>query len=157
MEAQNIELHRVAVTAIIHKDGKFLILKRSLEKRAFPGLWTVPGGGLETSDYINTPPFPEKNMWYHALSNTLRREVFEETGLEMGEISYLEDIIFIRPDNIPVLTLSFYAPFKSGQVRLNNENVEYKWVSVEKLQDYQFIAGIPSEIKKVSELIKQDK
>ncbi len=48
MEVQNIELHRVVVAAIIYKDGKFLITKRSPEKRVWPNRWTVPGGGLET-------------------------------------------------------------------------------------------------------------
>jgi len=43
---QNIELHRVVATAIIHKDGKFLIVQRNPNKRVFPGRWTVPGGGL---------------------------------------------------------------------------------------------------------------
>lgn len=60
------ELHRIASTCIIYKDGsafaeglgetkKYLLLQRSLEKKAFPGKWTVPGGGLSTDDYINLP------------------------------------------------------------------------------------------------------
>jgi len=49
MEMENIELHRVVSTAIIHKNGRFLITRRSLNKKAFPGKWTVPGGGLETT------------------------------------------------------------------------------------------------------------
>ena len=36
------ELHRIVTTAIIYtKDRKFLITKRSLKKKAFPGKWTV--------------------------------------------------------------------------------------------------------------------
>jgi len=49
------ELHRIASTCIIHKNGKYLLLQRSFEKKAFPGKWTVPGGGLTTDDYMNTP------------------------------------------------------------------------------------------------------
>ena len=55
MEIQNVELHRVVSTAIIHKDGKYLIVQRNPNKKVFPGRWTVPGGGLEVTDYINTP------------------------------------------------------------------------------------------------------
>ena len=40
MEIKDRELHRIALTAIIHKDGKYLILKRSPDKKAFPGKWT---------------------------------------------------------------------------------------------------------------------
>ena len=55
MEVQNVELHRVVATAIIYRDGKYLIVKRSPNKKVFPGRWTVPGGGLEVTDYIDTP------------------------------------------------------------------------------------------------------
>lgn len=37
MEIQNKELHRISLTAIIHKDGKFLILQRNFNKKTFPG------------------------------------------------------------------------------------------------------------------------
>ena len=56
MEIKNKELHRISSTAIIVKDGKYLITQRSLNKKAFPGKWAVPGGGLETDDYTSEPP-----------------------------------------------------------------------------------------------------
>lgn len=52
MEKQNQHLHEVAITAIIVKEGKYLITRRSQEKKRFPGMWTVPGGKMETSDYL---------------------------------------------------------------------------------------------------------
>ena len=70
-------LHEVVITAIIVKDGKYLITRRSLEKKRFPGKWTVPGGRLETSDYTSLPRETE-NYWYNVLENTLKREVREE-------------------------------------------------------------------------------
>ena len=45
---ENKYLHEVAITAIIVKDGKYLITRRSPNKKRFPGMWTVPGGKLET-------------------------------------------------------------------------------------------------------------
>jgi 8-oxo-dGTP pyrophosphatase MutT (NUDIX family) len=70
-------LHEVVITAIIIKDGKYLITRRSLEKKRFPSKWTVPGGRLETSDYTSLPRETE-NYWYNVLENTLKREVREE-------------------------------------------------------------------------------
>ena len=55
MEIKDRELHRITSTAIICKDDKYLIVRRSLDKKAFPGKWTVPGGGLEVDDYVNLP------------------------------------------------------------------------------------------------------
>ena len=53
MEIKDRELHRITSTAIIHKDGRYLILRRSLEKKAFPGKWTGAGGGFAKGHYHN--------------------------------------------------------------------------------------------------------
>jgi 8-oxo-dGTP diphosphatase len=153
MEIQNKELHRVTVTAIICKDGKYLIIQRSLNKKAFPGKWTVPGGGIEVMDYINLPK-TNKDSWYYALENALRREVIEETGLEIENIKYLCDVAFIRPDNIPVITLSYYCDWKYGEVKLNDENIDYKWITPGESESCDLIEGISEEIKMVDEILK---
>ena len=88
MEIENQELHRITSTAIIYKEGKYLLLRRSLDKKAFPGKWTVPGGGLETDDYTKSPP-TTKDQWYFAIDKSLRREIKEESGLEVGKLKYL--------------------------------------------------------------------
>ncbi|HEY4498234.1 MAG TPA: NUDIX domain-containing protein, partial [Candidatus Paceibacterota bacterium] len=92
--------------------------------------------------------------WYYALENTLRREVEEEVGVEMGKIDYLLDLCFIRPDDIPVITLSFYAPWKSGEVKLNSESVDYAWTTAEETKNYELIEGIGQEIEMVDKLLK---
>ena len=153
-EIKNRELHRIVSTAIVHKDGKFLIVRRSLDKKVFPGKWTVPGGGLEIDDYIDTLVSTKDNNWYYALETSLRREVKEEVGLEMGRVSYLLDLAFIRPDGIPVITLSFYAPWKAGEVKLNSENIEYAWISASESKNYDLIAGITEEIEMVDKILK---
>lgn len=154
MQIQNKELHRIVSTAIIHKDGRFLITRRSLDKKVWPGRWTVPGGALTVDDYINTPPTTKNNIWYFALENALRREIKEEVGLDIGKITYLLDLAFIRPDDIPVLTLSFYSPHQSGEVKLNHESIDYKWVSSEEAKNYDLIEGILEEIEMVDKILK---
>ncbi len=160
MEIQNKELHRVTSTAIIYKDGppsgeasKYLILKRSPSKKVFPGKWTVPGGGLETTDYIDIPK-TTADAWYFVLTDSLRREIREETGLTVGELHYLLDLAFIRPDGIPVLTLSYYGGWQSGEVQLNEENIECQWVNIEEAKSYDLIPGIWEEIEMVDKIIK---
>jgi len=154
MEIQTKELHRVVATAIIHKDGRYLIVKRSPNKKTFPGRWTVPGGGLEVSDYINTPK-TTADAWYFAIENSLKREIKEEVGLEVGKINYLLSLTFIRPDNTPVVTLSYYCDWKSGEVKLNEENVDYNWVSVEEAKNYDLIEGILEEIEMVDQIFRK--
>lgn len=78
------------------------------------GKMDLPGGGLEIDDYINTPA-NKSGVWYFALEKSLRREIQEEVGLEVGKISYLLDMAFIRPDNVPVVTLSLLRAMESGR------------------------------------------
>ncbi len=155
MDIKDKELHRIAITAIIYKeDGTFLITKRSPDKKAFPNKWTVPGGGLSVDDYINTPPTHDNNQWYRSLEKTLRREIKEEVNLEIGTPDYLLDITLIRPDNIPVLVLSFIAPYVSGEVILDKDSVEFAWVSYEEARSYDLISGIIEEIELADKRLK---
>lgn len=146
MDIKDRELHRVASTAIIHKDGKYLLIQRSLSKKAFPGKWTVPGGGLEVDDYINLPPSAD-GQWYRAVEISLRREIKEETGLEVDALNYLVDIAFIRPDGIPVVILSYWTNYKSGEVKLDEDSINYAWVTPEEAKNYDLIEGILEEIE----------
>lgn len=151
---QNREFHRIVVTAIIVKDAKYLIVQRNHNKKFWPGKWTVPGGGMEIDDYINTPKTTE-DAWYFAVEKTLRREIREEVGLEEVErVNYLLDLAFIRPDGIPVITLSFYCSWKSGEVKLDDENIDYKWVTFDEAKNYDLIPGILGEIEMVDKIMK---
>lgn len=158
MEIKDKELHRIAITAIIYNnDGKYLITRRSLSKKAFPGKWTVPGGGLETDDYTNTPPTHKGDQWYNAVENALRREVKEEVNLEIGKPQYLLDLTFIRPDGIPVLVLSYYCLLVSGEVKLDEDSIDFKWVTVKEAENYDLIDGILEEIRMVEGILKNEK
>ncbi len=160
MEIKDKELHRITSTAIICKDGppaseagRYLILRRGLQKKAFPGKWTVPGGGLETDDYVNLPP-SEAGQWYHAVEVSLRREIREEAGLEVDALNYLLDIAFIRPDGVPVVILSYWTNYKSGEVKLDEDSIDYAWVTLEEAKNYDLIDGILGEIEMVDNVLK---
>jgi len=154
MEIQNKELHRVTSTAIIYQDNKFLITKRSPQKKAFPNKWTVPGGGLETDDYVNSPQKTSAGQWYFAIENSLRREIKEEVNLEVGKLKYLLDLTFVRPDGVPCIVLSYYGAYKSGEIKLDEDSVEYAWVTYEEAKDYDLIDGILEEIEMVDRILK---
>lgn len=153
---ENKELHRVSSTAIIYNgEGKYLITRRSLAKKAFPGKWTVPGGGLSTDDYANEPPTTAAGQWYFAVENSLRREIKEEVNLEVGKLEYLLDLTFIIPGGMPVIVLSFYAPYESGEVKLDDpDTIGYAWVSLDEAKGYDLIDGIWEEIEMVDKILK---
>ncbi len=150
------ELHRIAITCIIYNDeGKYLVTRRSLEKKAFPGMWTVPGGGLNTDDYTSRPKTPGTEQWYGAVEVALLREVAEEVNVTIEKPTYLLDLTFIRPDNVPVLVLSYYAHYVSGEVKMDADTIDYKWVTSEEAKSLDLIPGIHDELVQIDGLLKK--
>ncbi len=147
-------LHFVVTTAIVVRDGKFLIAKRSESEKAFPGKWTVPGGKLVLTEYQDLPRTSDTHpQWYNVVEWALRKEVREEVGLEIGTPKYLCDLVFVRPDGYPVVTLSYWAEYESGEVQLCKDLTEYAWVTAEEAKGYDMIEGIAEEIADVAKLI----
>lgn len=109
---------------------------------------------MEIDDYVNIKATTKNNIWYFALENSLRREIKEEVGVEIGKVNYLLDLAFIRPDNVPVMTLSFYSPLKKGKVKLDSESIDYAWVSAKESKKYDLIEGIHEEIEMVDRILK---
>lgn len=143
---QNQHLHEVAITAIVVKDNKYLITKRSPNKKRFPGMWTVPGGKMETSDYLRLPKDTE-HYWYNVLERTLRREVKEEVGIDIENIEYVTSLATVHSDGGPSLVISCMADYASGDIKLNpEESSAYAWVNLEEAKKYQLIDGIYDEL-----------
>ena len=147
------KLHYVVATGIIIKDGKYLITKRAPTEKAFPNKWTVPGGKLEVDDYINKPKDTSAH-WYNILENLLRREIMEETGLEIKNLKYLTSLTFIRPDGIPTLIISLYSDYASGEIKLCPDLTEYAWVNLAQAKTYELIEGIYEELEMLDKVLK---
>lgn len=63
---------RLIVTMLIEKNGKILLGRKPTNKGPYPNTWHLPGGGVDL----------EKET----LEEAVRREVKEETGLEVAKI-----------------------------------------------------------------------
>ncbi|MBI4836651.1 MAG: NUDIX domain-containing protein [Candidatus Abawacabacteria bacterium] len=143
----NNYLHEVAITAIIiNEEGKYLITKRAMSKKRFPGMWTVPGGKLEAKDYLELPKDTEF-YWYNVLERVLKREVQEEVGLEIKDVEYLTSLATVHADGSPSIVISCTAQYVGGTVKLQPEETdEYAWVSTEEAKKYPLIDGIYEEL-----------
>lgn len=158
MEKLDPRLHFVVVTGIVVKDDKFLIMKRSEREIAFPSMWTVPGGKLVHHEYAKLPKTSEKSpQWYNVVEWVLRKEVLEEAGVEIEKPEYLCDLVFVRPDGFPVVTLSYWAHYKSGEARPGKDLTDFAWVTLEEAKKYDLIDGIWDELKDVEEILKSRK
>lgn len=151
------KLHEVVITAIIVKDGKYLITRRSSNKKRFPKMWTVPGGKLEISDYIDLPKETEF-YWYNVLEKVLKREVKEEVNIEIKNIDYVTSLATIHSDGNPSLVISCLAEYAGGEIKLQEEEADkYAWVSLKEAKEYALIDGIYDEIVMAENQLKGNK
>ena len=153
MKYDKNQVHYVTATVILVRDGKYLIAKRADWEKAFPGKWTVPGGKLEVLDYA----LREKDtsvQWYNVLEDLSKKEVMEEVGLNFKNLNYVTSLVYIRPDKIPSLIISFYAEPVEDVVRLCSALTEYKWVSLEEAKNYELIDGIYKELEILDKKLK---
>ncbi|MFH1188767.1 MAG: NUDIX domain-containing protein [bacterium] len=143
---QNQYLHEVAITGIIVYDEKYLITRRSPNKKRFPGMWTVPGGKLETKDYIALPKDAEY-YWYNVLERVLRREIKEEVGIDIDNIDYVTSLATVHVDGAPSLVISCMADYVGGNIILQEDELDsYAWVDLEESKKYPLLDGIYDEL-----------
>ena len=157
VKANDNRLHEVVITAIVVKEGKFLITRRSSNKKRFPGKWTVPGGKLEISDYIDLPKETEF-YWYNVLEKVLKREVKEEVGIEIKNIEYVTSLATIHADGNPSLVISCLADYASGQVRLQKDEADQSaWVDLKEAKKYDLLDGIYEELVMAEKQLRGEK
>lgn len=138
----------VTLTAfMVNDEGRFLILKRSPDKKRFPGMWTIPGGKLETTDFTSRPK-DTQHYWYNITEEVLKREILEETGLEVdtGSMEYVTSLATVFDDSNSFVQ-SFLLSYQGGEIKLQqDECVEYAWVDREEAESYDLIDGIYDEM-----------
>ena len=109
------ERPRLTVGAFIfNSNGKLLLLK----SQKWGGRYLMPCGHVE---------FMEK------LEDALRREVREETRLEIEDIKFLKYLEFLNPSqfhkkDLHFVGLQFVCKAKEGEVKINREAEEFIWV-----------------------------
>lgn len=161
--AKQDKLFYFVANVIIYRnsDKRCLILKRDMREKVHPGKYAVPGGKLEWKDLdINNPTRENGDVldFENALEELLKREAFEECGLEIyDDLYYINSVAFIRPDETPVILTKFVASYKSGEVVLERGGfTDFAWVNEEEVKDYDCIKGIKEEIKKAIEIMSSN-
>jgi len=161
-EAKKDKLFYFVANVVVYRpsDNRCLILKRSARERVHPSKWAIPGGKLEWQDMDLSHPTRlngEVLDFEDAVEKLLERELFEEAGIKIdGPIHFINDVAFVRPDEVPVVLIKFAAKYKSGEVKLEPGAFDdYAWVNSDEVKSYDFIDGIDEEVRMTSLLFSK--
>ena len=104
------------VSSAVMVDGRVLMLRRPDACRSFPGMWSLVAGRIEPGE---------------APEQAARREILEETGLEVGEPDATTGPVHVREGNVLWRVHPFLFRLDSAEPVLNDENVAFQWVAPE--------------------------
>jgi 8-oxo-dGTP diphosphatase len=130
---------QLAVSAAIFRDGKILLVRRT----RFParGLYSLPGGRVEFGE---------------TLQAALHREVDEETSLriEIVGLAGWREVVPGTTGGGHYLIMSFAARWASGEVVLNDELDDFRWLSPGSLGDLELTPGLQEMIQRAQDLLR---
>ncbi len=136
MSVQNQRNIAVTLECFVKKDGKYLMLHRSPNKRILPGVWMAPGGHREFNE---------------GLFECARREVKEETGLDIKNLRIMATGNGYLTDLDQEFFFHFVeAEYAGGEVFIDPEDGELVWLTPEEICE---LDNVLAEIKEVAPLI----
>jgi len=122
----------LTVKGIINRNGKILVLKRSMADDHLPGVWETPGGGMDE----------EENP-----QEALKREIKEEAGL-MVVIGKPFNVFTFRKDTGEFkVGVTFLCEYVSGDIVLSDEHSEYRFIEP---QEFANLPSIPSLYEEIA-------
>jgi 8-oxo-dGTP diphosphatase len=117
------------VGALIFEEGKILLVERG--KEPLKGYWSIPGGIVETGE---------------KLEEGIRREVAEETGLDVEPYSMFEIFERIMPDaegkpEYHYVLIDYLCRRLSGEPVAASDVSRVEWVAEQNLQQFRLTEG----------------
>jgi len=117
----------VIVSAIIEKDGKLLLGRKPKDVGPYPNTWHLPGGAMKLGE--------------ESITDELKREVNEETGIEITDIEHVsfdEDYESNKHGEMThYIFLVFKAKHESGDLNASDDITELKWIDRSALKDIE--------------------
>ncbi len=120
---------------IFNKEGKFLILLRGKTAPSNPLKWDLPGGDVD---------------WGEDPHESMAREIKEETGLEVGELTVFDVSARVTEDNYHWFTVAYRTNTKTEKVKISWEHDEFKWVNHKEFRELPTIPKIARFIEKLA-------
>jgi ADP-ribose pyrophosphatase YjhB (NUDIX family) len=112
---------RVGVSTLVRHEGRVLLIERAREP--FAGMWSLPGGHVEAGE---------------TMAAAAAREVREETGAVVGDLSQIDFAEIILPDAgggiaDHIVLVVFAGTYRSGTIRAAGDAAAAQWVPASEL------------------------
>ena len=133
------------VGALIIRDGRILLVERGRDP--LKGYWSLPGGAVETGE---------------RLEDALRREVREETGLEVDVIHLLEVFERIMPGGAGVteyhyILIDYICRPSGGSLQASDDASRAEWFTEDEVGGLVKITeGTPVVIAKAFDWLRRN-
>ena len=128
------------LTFIVNEKKELLLLHNNPINPIHGGdIWYTVTGGVEDYDV--------------SLEAAVKREVKEETNLDVIDIMYLNNkYTFTSRSGMECIEYVFISFIKSGDIILNEESIGYKWLNINNYVDEIFWYGNKEELRKLLEM-----
>jgi ADP-ribose pyrophosphatase YjhB (NUDIX family) len=126
------------VSAVIFRDGKILLVRRA--RSPAKGFYSLPGGRVEFGE---------------TLQAALHREIREETALEVdiAELAAWREVVPSEAGRGHYVIMSFAARWSAGEVALNEEHDDSKWLAPDSLGDLKLTDGLTGVIQSARRIL----
>ena len=120
------------VTSFIQDEQKLLILRRSNKVKTMKGLWAGISGIIEKNELPLT---------------RAKIEIYEETGISEDKIRLIKNAAKLRIhspqyENHEWEIFPFLFEAKNPDIKLNWENSEYIWITINELKNYNTVPSL---------------
>lgn len=128
--------HRTVVGAVIFRDERVLIIKRSAKEAMLPNVWELPSG---------------KKKAFESVKKALLREILEETNLTnvkiIRPISVFEYTSNDGTDIKDRVQITYLAESGEGDIHLSCEHQDYAWITLKDINRYRMTDQIKQVIR----------
>lgn len=133
----------LGVGAVVFQDGKVLLIERGQEP--LKGYWTLPGGLVETGERLEC---------------AVRREVQEETGLEIRPLEVAAIFERIMPDlegqtEFHYVIVDYICELTGGFLKAGSDVSRAMWAAPEQMSMVKMAPGTPPVIEKAMRMLEE--
>jgi len=124
---------------VFSKDSESILLCKRKGENDYNEVYSFIGGKMEVED--------------GSIIKGLEREKREEVGEDCKIRVYTEfttNVFFMKKSGDPMVLPHYYAEFIEGEIVINEEYSDYKWVKIKDLKDFEpKISTIPDIVNKL--------